>query len=435
MNLCCAPRGAVKLAFVVILVTIGDSAPALAQSTLAACVDRVVNAARLQGAKPGSARAVDFLLTGDERSYDYALPETGCLGFVAVGHRQVLHLGLSLFAPSGATLARDRGRDAHAYARVCGDAGQRVVVNVRMLDGEGEFHLVPLWDAPSELDALESIMATCMSTGTARPDLVDVGPEPSGPPLELGLLSVARKLLPLGYELQPELLAGGLLERRRDLRQVSLRGGRCYALAAVGDGDVEDIDLRLLSLSGSGALVASDVTRSREAIVKVCPEQGADAEYALDVRMYRGGGNYVVQSFALNEALGPLPPGVDGNTRIAYTELIAQLGERGMRSIPVAWGLVQPERTQSVPVQLRAGHCYAVGAVASGDVGAGDLDMSLIDERGRFLAAEIGPNPNPLVYHCAERDLTARAVVQSHQIPQPARFLVLLGEQATETHP
>jgi hypothetical protein len=61
--------------------------------------------------------------------------------------------------------------------------------------------------------------------------------------------------------------------------------------------------------------------------------------------------------------------------------------------------------------------------------------MSLIDERGRFLAAEIGPNPNPLVYHCAEREMTARVVVQSHQIAHPARFLVLLGEQAAEGHP
>jgi hypothetical protein len=433
MNPCCAPRGALTLAFLVVVGVVGASVPVLGQSSLAACVDRLVNAARDQGAKPGRARPVDFLLTGDERSYEFGLPQFGCLGFVAVGHRQVLHLGLSLFAPSGATLARDRGRDAHAYARYCGEAGQRVVVNLRMLDGEGEFHLVPLWNAPAELEALQGIMATCMSTGTARPDLVDVGPEPSGPSLERGLLSVERELVPLGYELQPELISGGLLERRRDLRHLSLERGRCYALAAVGDGDVEDIDLRLLSLTGSGSLVASDVTRSREAIVKVCPEQGAD--YALDVRMYRGGGNYVVQSYALNEALGPLPPGVDGNTRIAYTELVAQLGERGMRSVPVAWGLVESERTQAVPVKLMKGRCYAVGALASGDVGAGDLDMSLIDERGRFLAAEIGPGPNPLVYHCAPRDMTARAVVQSHQIAHPARFLVLLGEHAAENRP
>jgi hypothetical protein len=433
MKLCCASRGAMKLAFLIAAWVAVASAPAMGQSSLEACVDRVVNAAREQGAKPGPVRPVDFLLSGDERSHDYELPEFGCLGFVAVGHRQVLHLGLSLFDPSGANLARDRGRDAHAYARFCGEAGQRVVVNVRMLDGEGEVHLVSLRNAPSELDALKGIMATCMSTGTARPELVDVGPEPSGPSLEDGLLSVARALVPLGYELESELISGKLLERRRDLRQFSLTGGRCYALAAVGDGDVEDIDLRLLSLTGSGSLIASDVTRSREAIVKVCPEQGAD--YALDVRMYRGGGSYLVQSYALNEALGPPPPGVDGNTRIAYTELIAQLGERGMRSVPVAWGLVESERTQAVPVKLQAGYCYAVGTVASGDVGTGDLDMSLIDDRGRFLAAEIGPNPNPLVYHCAERDMTARAVVRSHQIAHPARFLVLLGEQAAESRP
>jgi hypothetical protein len=420
-------RGASGWWLVIGALFIGASASVRAESSLSACVERVLGAAREQGAKASSPR-IDFLLTGDERSYEYTLPQWGCLGFFAVGHRHVLHLGLALFDPNGHALSRDRGRDAQAYARFCGAQGQRLIVNVRMLDGEGEFHLVPLWNAPSELDSLQSIMATCMNTGTARPALVDVGPEPSGPALELGLLSVARKLAPLGYTFERGILVGGLPERQRDMRRVSLEGGRCYALAAVGDAEVEDIDLRLLSLEENGSLIASDVTRSRDAIVKVCPDQAA--EYALDVRMYRGGGNYVVQSFALNESLDRLPAGVDGNARIAYTELRAQLSLRGLRPTPVTWGLLQPEGKQSFPIRLEGGRCYAVGVIAGFDVPGGDLDLSLIDEHGRLLAAEIGPNPNPLLYHCARSPRTARAVIQSHQIRQPARFLVLLGEDS-----
>jgi hypothetical protein len=58
--------------------------------------------------------------------------------------------------------------------------------------------------------------------------------------------------------------------------------------------------------------------------------------------------------------------------------------------------------------------------------------MSLTDDKGRLLAAEIGPGPDPLVYHCATRDETVRAVIQSHQTRKPARFLLLLGEDAAQ---
>ncbi len=404
------------------------SAAAQAQGTLRACVERAINAARTQGARPSGTPAVDFMLTGDERSYPFALPEDGCLGVLAVGHREVQRLGLSLYAPSGRVLAEDEARGAHAYARFCGKGGRRFVAQVRMLDGDGEFQLVPLWNAPPKLDALESIMATCMSTGDPRPDLIDVGPEPLGPPIDVEMTSVVKQLSTLGYRLEGGVLFGGLPERRREVRRVALDGSHCYALAAVGDGDVEDIDMRLLSISDSASLVAADVTRVRDAVVKICPDR--TSTYVLDVRMYRGAGSYVVQSFELTEPPGPLPAGIDNDTRIPYAEMRARLDARGMRATPVTWGLLQPEGTQSVPLQLRAGRCYAVGAIASADFSGGDLDMSLVDGEGRLLAAEIGPNPDPLVFHCAQRDERARAVMQAHEIRRPARFLLLLAQEA-----
>jgi hypothetical protein len=439
MNVGCVPSRvprlgsrALRLLFAVAalgsMAALGSSARAESESTLADCVSRVVNAARTQRAKPSGPPVVDFMLTGDERSYEYALPEDGCLGFLAVGHRQVQHLGLSLFAPSGRLLAQDEGRDAHAYARFCGEGGRRFVVDVHMIDGQGEFQLVPLWNAPAALEALEPIMASCMSTGTARPDPVDVGPEPAGPPIDVELLSVTRQLESLGYRLEGSVLSGGLPERRREVRRLMLDGGQCYALAAIGDGDVEDIDMRLLSIADNASLVASDVTRRRDAVLKVCPEHAG--VYVLDVRMYRGAGNYVVQSFGLAEPHAPPPAGIEGSTRIPYAELLAQLERRGMHVAPVVWGLLQPEGTQSIPLKVRAGRCYAVGAVASGDFAGGDLDMSLTDESGRLLSADIGPNANPLLYHCAAHDGVLRAVLQGREVRRPARFLLAIGDDA-----
>jgi len=396
------------------------------QGTLAACVERVINAARAQGATPATVPVVDFMLSGDERSYEYGLPEDGCLGVLAIGHRQVQHIGLALFAPSGRALAQDESRGAHAYARFCGRGGRRVVADLRMLAGEGEFYAVPLWNAPPNLDALEATLSTCMSTGDPRPDLIDVGPEPAGRPIDVELHSLAGQLSALGYRLEGGVLFGGLAERRREIKRVALEGGRCYALAAVGDGDVEDIDMRLLSIADSASLVAADITRHRDAVIKVCPDR--PAVYVLDVRMYRGAGSYIVQSFGLAEPAEPPPPGVDGSARIAYSELRAKLAARGMRATPAVWGALQPEGTQSIPVNVVAGRCYGIAVVASTDFGSGDIDLSLVEKNGRVLAAEIGPGQNPLVFHCAERDATLRAVVQAHEVRRLARFLLLLGE-------
>jgi hypothetical protein len=403
------------------------------QATLSACADRVVNAARQQGARPSGPATIDFLLTGDRRTYAYRLPHDGCLGFLAVGHRQVQHLGLAIYAPSGRVLVHDQARDAHAYARFCGQGGRSFEIEVRMLDGEGEFHLVPLWNAPAELDALEPIMASCMHTGDPRPELIDVGPEPLGPPIDVELSAMSKRLGALGYKLEGGLLFGGLPERRREVRRVKLDSDQCYALAAIGDGDVEDIDLRLLSVADSASLVAADVTRRRDAVVKVCPEQSGT--YVLDVRMYRGSGNYVVQSFNLQEPTHKPPAGVEGATRIPYAEIAAQLQARGMQPKPVSWGLLEPETRQTVPLRMRPGQCYAVAAVATADFGGGDLDMSLVDESGRVHAAEIGPNPHPLLFHCSEQGGLVRVVLEGHQIRRPSRFLLLLGEDSERPSP
>jgi hypothetical protein len=404
-----------------------------AQATLSACADRVLNAARAQGARRSGAAVVDFLLTGDHRMYSYQLPHDGCLGFLAIGHRQVQHLGLAIYAPTGRVLVHDQARDAHAYARFCGQGGRSFEVEVRMLDGEGEFHLMPLWNAPPELDALEPTMASCMHTGDPRPELIDVGPEPLGPPIDVELSAVSKRLGALGYKLEGGLLMGGLPERRREVRRVMLDSGQCYALAAVGDGDVEDIDLRLLSVAETASLVAADVTRRRDAVVKVCPEQ--TGTYVLDVRMYRGSGNYVVQSYGLQEPGLKPPAGVEGATRIPYAEITAQLSARGMEPKPVSWGLLQPETRQSVPLRVRPGQCYAVAAVATPDFAGGDLDMSLVDESGLVHAAEIGPNPHPLLFHCSEHGGLVRVVLEGHQIRRPSRFLLLLGEDGQRPAP
>jgi hypothetical protein len=406
------------------------SAQASAQqpsATLSSCVQQVTSAARAQGARAYREPVVDFLLPGDQRSYSYALPRDGCFGVLAFGHRQVHRLGLTVYAPSGRVLARDTGRDAHAYARFCGEANRPFVVEVRMLDGEGELHVVPLWNAPPSIDALAPAMRACMHAGTPRPTPMDVGPEPEGPPIEIELASVGTRLSALGYAPVGDALYGVLPEQSQQARRILLEGGHCYALAAVGEPEVEDIDLRLLAIKDQPLLVATDTTRRRNAVVKTCPAE--TTMFALDVRMFRGGGGYVIQAFGLAEAKATA--GIDPDTRIPFAELTAQLAERGMTPEPLAWGMVRPGTTHDVPVRLRAGSCYAISAIAATDTLGGDLDLSVIDARGSLRAADVGPNAHPVVYECPEHDETLRAVVRAGDMRRPSRFLVVVGRSSS----
>jgi hypothetical protein len=61
--------------------------------------------------------------------------------------------------------------------------------------------------------------------------------------------------------------------------------------------------------------------------------------------------------------------------------------------------------------------------------------MSLVDEAGQVYAAEIGPNPHPLLFHCSEHGGLVRVVLEGHQIRRPSRFLLLLGEDGQRPAP
>jgi hypothetical protein len=146
--------------------------------------------------------------------------------------------------------------------------------------------------------------------------------------------------------------------------------------------------------------------------------------------MYRGSGNYVIQSFGLREPPGEPPSGLEGGTRIPYGEVSAQLARRGLRAEPFSWGLLRPGESQSVPLSLEGGRCYSVAALATPDFAGADLDLSLINSDGVVDAAEIGPNPHPMVFHCPERDGVVRAVVRAHDLRAPGRFLLVVGTDA-----
>ena len=397
---------------------------AISGGLLQACVSAAVARARAAGVVPGAQRTT-FLLSGDSQVFSHVFTHADCVGFVAAGARQTQALELVVQTAEGRPVARSATPATLAYAVHCGHAGEQVFATLRMLDGQGEVVFVPLEHAdgrPGALSALED----CPALGTPRPAPIAVGPEPVGKSIEEQFAVARTELSELGYGSDQVVGFGTLPADQHDARGVVLAPDRCYALVAVGSRDILDLDLRVfgprLPLQPAGV----DVSRKRAARVKLCAE--APARYVLDVSAFQGEGAYAVQAFELNEPAAA--PGVVGQMRIAYAEVLARMRRRGMLGTVLTSGIVQQEDAIGIPLTLSAGACYAVAVVAASEPDNAGLQLGLRGEHAELVALDTRPNDAPLVFHCAQHNELLQAVVRSTQGRAAARFVLVLGREA-----
>lgn len=388
--------GRIRLLLMAAVWLLSWARPANAQEALTRCLDAAVADAKAGGARALQRQRRGFLLAGDIAKFEYELPTPGCVGFLGVARRHGRDLDLRVYDQQGVLLARDETRDAHPYVRACVAEASTVHVSVTLPDGDGEFALVSLWDAPAALTGLESAMASCTHAGQRRPGPVDVGPAPLGPPMGVALYRAKSRLAQLGYRDTGQLLGGDLAWQGREVRRIVLEGDRCYALLGVGDVTVNDIDLRVFSPGGQPRLLVSDTTRRREAIAKLCTE--SDGTYLLEVRMYDGAGRYALMALALDSPAAPAPPGVDSATRLGFAELTARVRTRGFTWSHHTWMLAEPQAEHPVPLVLEGGQCYALAALSP--AGGGGLALSVTDPAGNLIANDMGLYAEPLIYHC-----------------------------------
>ncbi len=398
---------------------------AAADDTLRACVDEAAQAMEARGARRVGETVVGFLREGEARSVPFTLEEAGCVGVLAVGHRRVHDLDLVLQTDSGMTLAEDVEVDARPYLRFCGAAGLRLVATVQMYKGRGEFRLVRFADAPATLPDLHRTLGGCFAGGGGmRRASADVGPAPPGRALPERLARLDGDLGDLGYRALGLERSGSLSAPQREAHPLSLEAGRCYAVVAVGDLGVADLDVSIRTAAGRE--LARDVARDAAAVTRLCV--GAAEPLVAEVRMFQGSGAYRLRVMALDERrTGERPPGVEGFARIGHAELRARMTARGMAARPLGWGLIGPGQALGMPVELEAGKCYAFGGAPADEVQAGDLDLILVDEDEALLAWDVGPGNVPLVWHCAERSGAVRVVGRVYGAA--GRYLVLMGEQ------
>ena len=415
-------RGA--LALVTIAIVAAAVSTARADDTLGQCIAGATAALRSQGARPIDEPMIDFMLEGQSRAIPFTLDEAGCVGVLAVGHRRVHDIDLALYTESGIALVQDVEVDARPYVRFCGAEGLTLVATLHMYKGQGEVRLVRFADAPADLPDLHRTVGECFAGGGGmRRPSADVGPPPPGRPLAEQLEEVRAELGALGYSDHDSERSGTLQIQQREAHAMSLPPGRCYAVAAVGDAGV--IDLDLFVRTPVGVELARDVERDASAVARLCVDD--QPAHVVEVRMFQGAGDYRVRAFVLDEqSASPAPAGLAGFARIAYAEAAARMRQRGMAPRPVGWGWLGPGERLAMPVRLEAGRCYAFAGAPADETASGDLDLMLLDDDETLLGRDVGTGNVPLLWHCAERSGIHRVVGRVYGAA--GRYLVLIGE-------
>ena len=416
-----APPASHSAFFAWLLACLAATCPVRADEDLRACVSRTVDSAKAHGAAVERAAHTDFLLTGDARVFMHRFTSSTCVSFFAAGTKFTQAVDLTVLSPTGRTLAQAESRVTLPRAQYCGHSGESVFVSVRVTDGQGEVVYGALSGPGSTLDAA----AGCGALGAPRPQPLDLGPEPSARSLEDELQALSGEFRELGYAPDGLVAFGALLSGQHEARMLNLEPDRCYALAAVGDADVVDLDLRVFAQGSSPEPVAADTTRRRNAIVKLCTS--GRTRYVLDTAVFQGDGAYVVEALRLTEPARV--PGIEGPARISYAELGTRMLTRGFAAEPITTGLVAANERLRVPLPVRGGVCYAFAAVAVSDSPRGALDLGVLDEHGRLVALDSGKDDDPLVYHCPAVDGVVSVLVRAKNTRGTSRFALVVGRE------
>lgn len=393
---------------------------------LALCLERAIQAARGQGAKVARRLSPTFLLAPEAKHVTFAVPEASCVGFLAVGRRQVQGLRLSLYDEGGDLLAKSDGQTAYAYVSTCAVAGSNVVAHVQVLEGGGGVEILPLINAPAELPGLSDAMTQCPGVGLPGPPPFDVGPDPMGPSLGQRLTRLTVSLRERGYVPLGTSLSGVLGAMRRDLRRLPLPAGHCLALAVIQDSDMEDVDVRLFADGAQLALIDRDLGRGQPALVKVCSSEAA--VFVLDIRSYEYGGRYLLQPYWLVPPTPRRDPiGLSARMRIELWEMQWRLSRVGMWVEETQWIQLPTRDEYRAPLQLAGGQCHAVGLLGEAEGIPRDVDLCVTDVEGNVMGNDSGPGIAPLVYLCPQFDAGFGAQLRAPDTDRPIRALLVIS--------
>lgn len=339
----------------------------------------------------------------DERLFALTLEPGACYAFASFGGPGASDTDVYLVDGEGHWLAQDASANRDAVVRFCSPEHASYNLQVRLLHGAGPvFTAAYMQSSSSTPGPSEDSLPVISDTSTA------------GAAVDENFALLDADMRARGYESYGSSSRGELGEAGSTAYDIDLEGGKCYAILAVGDSGVRNLDLTLLDAGGRE--VDRDVATDARPIVRVCPT--ANGHYRMQVRMTSGTGAYFYAAYRWPRGIrGPF--GLEGLIYVRLAELQQLLGVEGYTP-DTGYDLEQSRlraegATGTHTLRLNGGQCYSI-AVVGGD-GISDVDVTLA-RGGTDITSDVGVRSAfPSVRHCvsttADFTLTVRAATGS----------------------
>jgi hypothetical protein len=228
------------------------------------------------------------------------------------------------------------------------------------------------------ISTLACLLALMWATSLAAED-----GESQDPP-EDELKEAADKIVP-GWEQVGEVYCNPLAKRQTEEIQVELEGSHCYAFIALALKGISDLSL---SVFDGNKEVASDRITGRNPTAKWC--SAGPGSVLAKLTAYAGSGEFAFGVFVEPSNKPVKADKVGGQSNDLVANRIRQLHSRfgkGRAAISSVFkGNLSETKSTVFKIKLSKGHCYTV--IGAGELSVRDLDLNLLDARGRELAGD-----------------------------------------------
>lgn len=328
----------------------------------------------------------------EDRNFPLNLQAGYCYAFGTFGGPGTGDTDVFIVDGNGTDLAVDQATARDGFVEFCPPVPGAYTLRARLFDGAGPV-FVAAWARPDASSGVAVAPVGSNPTGAV------VGVSTAAMSLDDNYRLLDADMVARGYEHYGEPAAGELTEGQTQDFGISLEGGKCYAILAVGDSGVRDLDLAVLDARGQA--IDRDVEADARPVVRVCPERSGESR--IQVRMANGGGGFRYVAYRWPRGTrGPF--NLNGLIYVRLAEVTSLLNVDGYQ--PSADFMPENGRWRATgatarhSINLPAGRCLSILTV--GGDGVHDIDASL-SIGGSQLARDTTHNAFPDLRFCTER--------------------------------
>lgn len=320
-----------------------------------------------------------------ERLFPLNLMASACYAFATFGGPGTSDTDVFVVDGSGAELESDTRTDVDAIVRFCPPSDGTYQLRTRLYTGSGPV-FVAGWVQPRALVATTTgspsttgSTTTTQTTNTNTPVLSTTSTAATTLGEAYALVDIDMQAR--GYVIHGDSQDGTLQNTEARDFTISIERDKCYAIVALGDSGVRNLELTLLD--GGGRVLDRESETSSRAIVRTCSSEARSVRLA----MADGAGAFKFATYQFTRGTRG-PSGLVGLTWVRIMEVTALLEAENYSpslSFDIETGrLSTVGRTVSQQLNLQAAHCYAV-VVVGGD-GVSSVGIGL--ERGGTVVTE-----------------------------------------------